>query len=103
MKLPVEKMDGLLFGSYSVTGLGKEDVMCGTVSALKENILSKALKGQNAVYVVCIDKKNAATAGYSKSIQNATNTGLSSRVDYEAYEALKSLAGIEDHKAKFDF
>lgn len=103
MKLPVEKMDGLLFGSYSVTGLGKEDVMCGTVSALKAQTLSKALKGQNAVYVVYITEKKAPQGTYSKAIQGAVNVSLSSRVDYEAFEAQKTLSGIEDHKAKFDF
>jgi len=103
MKVPAEKMDGLLFGSYSVTGLGKEDVMCGVVSALKPNTLSKALKGQNAVYVVSVLEKKPAQGAYSKAVQSAINMSLSSRVDYEAYEAQKTLANIEDHKAKFDF
>ena len=103
MKLIVEKMNSLQFGSYSVAGLGKEDVMCGAVSASKVNVLTKALKGQSAVYVVYINKKNVPAAAYSKAIQDVTNRSLSGRVDYEAAEALKSLAGIEDHKAKFDF
>ncbi len=103
MKVGVEKMDGLVFSSYSVTGLGKEDVMCGVVSALKPNTLSKALKGQNAVYVVYIAEKKAPQGAYSKAVQSAINTSLVSRVDYEAYEAQKTLAGIEDHKARFDF
>lgn len=103
MKLIVEKMDGLVFSSYSVTGLGKEDVMCGTVNALKPNTLSKTLKGQNAVYVVYVAERKATTAAYSKAVQAGINQSLSSRVDYEAYEAQKTLAGIEDHKAKFDF
>ena len=103
MRIPAEKMDGLVFSSYSITGLGKEDVMCGVVSALKPNTLSKALKGQNAVYVVYIVDKKPSQAAYSKAVQAAVNTSLSSRVDYEAFEAQKTLAGIEDHKAKFDF
>ncbi|HXD92481.1 MAG TPA: SurA N-terminal domain-containing protein [Bacteroidia bacterium] len=103
MKLAVEKMDGLVFSSYSVTGLGKEDVMCGAVNALKPATLSKALKGQNAVYAVYVAEKKPTTAAYSKAVQSGINQSLSSRVDYEAYEAQKTLAGIEDHKAKFDF
>jgi len=103
MKVPAEKMDGLVFSSYSITGLGKEDVMCGVVSALKPNTLSKALKGQNAVYVVYIAEKKAPQGAYSKAVQSAINTSLTSRVDYEAYEAQKTLVGIEDHKARFDF
>jgi len=103
MKLVVETMNGLSFGSYAVTGLGKEDVMCGAVGVLKPNTLSKVLKGQNAVYVIYVTDKKSAAGAYSKAIQNATNTGLSSRVDYEAMEALKTMANIDDHKAKFDF
>ncbi|MHB8261216.1 MAG: SurA N-terminal domain-containing protein [Bacteroidia bacterium] len=103
MKLNVENMNGLVFSSYAVTGLGKEDAMCGAAGALKVNALSKPLKGQSAVYVMCVTEKKLPAGAYSKAIQNATNTGLSSRADYEASEALKTLAKIEDHKAKFDF
>ena len=103
MNLGAEKMDGLVFSSYNITGLGKEDVMCGAASALKLNTLSKPLKGQNAVYVVCVTEKKPANGQFSKATQSAVNVSLSSRVDYEAYEAQKTLAGIEDHKAKFDF
>jgi hypothetical protein len=103
MKLSAENMSGLLFSSYAVTGLGKEDAMCGAASAMKPQTLSKPIKGQSAVYVICVNEKKVAAGAYSKAIQNATNTGLSSRVDYEAMEALKTMANIEDHKAKFDF
>ncbi len=103
MKLSAENMSGLSFSSYAVTGLGKEDAMCGAIVAVKPNTLSKPIKGQNAVYVICVNEKKASGGAYSKAIQNATNTGLSSRVDYEATEALKTMASIEDHKAKFDF
>ena len=103
MKLTVEKSNNVLFGSYSVSGLGKEDALCGAGSALKQGSLSKPIKGQNAVFIVLVTEKKATGATYSKAIQSAVNTSLSSRVDYEAYEAQKALAGIEDHKAKFDF
>jgi peptidyl-prolyl cis-trans isomerase D len=103
MKLSAENMGGLLFSSYAVTGLGKEDAMCGAIAAVAPHTLSKPIKGQGAVYVICVNEKKPATGAYSKAIQTATNTGLSSRVDYEAAEALKTMANIEDHKAKFDF
>ncbi len=104
MKLNVEKANDLVFNSYSVAGLGKEDVMCGAVSVLKLNTASKALKGTNAAYVVWVTAKKdpAATKDY-KATQKSANVTLSTRADYEAFEALKTLADIEDHKAKFDF
>lgn len=103
MKLSVEKMNGLVFGSYAVTGLGKEDAMCGAAVVLKPNALSKPLKGQNAVYVICVTEKTPPADPYNKVVQKSANMGLSSRVDYEGVEALKNLANIEDHKARFDF
>ena len=104
MKLTVEKANDLLFNSYSVAGLGKEDVMCGAVSVLKPNTPSKALQGTNAAYIVWVtSKKEPAPLKDLKATQKATNSTLSSRADYEAFEAMKTLADIEDHKAKFDF
>ena len=103
LNLAPEKMDGLVFSSYSVAGLGKEDVMCGVASAIKPNTLSKALQGQNAVYVVNVTERKPSTNPYNKVVQNGINASLSSRVDYEAFEAQKTLANIQDHKAKFDF
>lgn len=102
-KLSVEKAE-VMFGSYSVAGLGKEDVMCGAVTVLKPGTASKALKGANAAYIVWVtQKKDAAPTKYYSTTQKTSNSTLSSRADYEAFEALKTLAEIEDHKAKFDF
>lgn len=104
MKLTVEQAKDLLFNSYSVPGLGKEDAMCGAITALKPNAASPVLKGTNAVYVVWVTaKKDAPDMKDFKATQNSANITLSSRADYEAFEALKTLADIEDHKAKFDF
>lgn len=103
MKLTPEKMDGLLFNSYSVTGLGKEDAMCGAASVLAPNTLSRPLKGSSAVYVVTVTSKTAPPQAYTKAAQNNAISAVASRVDYEAFEAMKAASNIEDHKAKFDF
>jgi peptidyl-prolyl cis-trans isomerase D len=104
MKLSVEKANDLVFSSYSVAGLGKEDVMCGAVTVLKPNTPSKALKGANAAYIVWVtSKKDPAPQKDFTMSQKTANGTLSSRADYEAFEALKTIADIEDHKAKFDF
>ncbi|HXB42258.1 MAG TPA: SurA N-terminal domain-containing protein [Bacteroidia bacterium] len=104
MKLKVEEAKDLVFNSYSVAGLGKEDAMCGAVSVLKQGVASPALKGMNAVYAVwVVSKKDAPTVKDYKATQLSANITLSTRADYEAFEALKTIANIEDHKAKFDF
>jgi peptidyl-prolyl cis-trans isomerase D len=104
MKLNAEEAKDLVFNSYSVPGLGKEDPMCGAISALKQGVASPALKGMNAAYVVWVtSKKDAPAVKDYKATQNSANITLSTRADYEAFEALKTIANIEDHKAKFDF
>lgn len=104
MKLTVEQAKDLVFNSYSVPGLGKEDAMCGAITVLKQGEASPALKGMNAVYVVWLSgKKDPASVKDYKATQLAANATLSTRADYEAFEAMKTIANIEDHKAKFDF
>jgi len=104
MKLTVEQVKDLVFNSYSVAGLGKEDAMCGAVTALKQGVASPPLKGMNAVYVVWVtSKKDAPPIKDTQGTQKSANITLSTRADYEAFEALKTIANIEDHKAKFDF
>jgi peptidyl-prolyl cis-trans isomerase D len=104
MKLPVEKANDLLFNSYSVAGVGKEDQLCGALPVLKENVASKPIRGNNSAYVVWLISKTPAPAVKDyKAAQQAANMTLASRADYEAFEAMKTIAEIEDHKAKFDF
>lgn len=104
LKLNVDKMDNLYFGAYSVSGLGREDVLVGTVAALKEGTISKPLKGQSGVIVVALDKKNTQEIPKDlKPTQKGMMLNLASRVDYEAFEAVKKIANIEDHRARFDF
>lgn len=104
MKLTPEEAKDLVFNSYSVPGLGKEDALCGAMTALKQGVASPALKGTSAVYVAWVTgKKDPPPVKDTKATQSAANVTLSTRADYEAFEALKTLADIEDHKAKFDF
>jgi len=104
MKLTVEQAKDLVFSSYSVAGLGKEDAMCGAVTVLKQGEASPPLKGTNAVYVAWVtSKKDPPAVRDYKATQSSANVTLSTRADYEAFEALKTIANIEDHKAKFDF
>lgn len=107
--IPIERMDNLNFGAYSIQNVGREDAMCGAVLGLKENTLSKIIKGTNGVFVMVIDSKSNVdpnkdtNKNYVATTQKGALINLTSRVDYEVFEALKKTADIEDHKAKFDF
>lgn len=104
MGLTVEKADNLTFASYNVAAIGREDALIGTVTSMKAGATSKAIKGDNGVFVV-----NAATVNEPilpkefKGKQQEIERMNGGRVDYEMFDALKEKANIEDHRGKFDF
>ncbi len=101
MGLPAERTENLIFNSYSITGVGRDDALCGIASALKTNSLSKPFRGQMGVYVLEVESVKETPAKDYKETKKNSAINLSSRVDYEVYEAIKNLANIEDHKAKY--
>ena len=104
MGLMAEKADNLTFGSYNVAAIGREDALIGTATAMKVNTTSKAIKGDNGVFVVCVTAINELPLPKDfKAKQKEVEQASAGRVDYELFEALKDKANIEDHRGKFDF
>jgi peptidyl-prolyl cis-trans isomerase D len=104
MGLTVEKSDNLNFAAYNVAGLGREDRLIGTATSMKAGTMSKAIKGDNGVFVVNVASVNEGTLPKDfKNKQKEMEQMSSSKVDYELYDALKAKANIEDHRGRFDF
>ena len=104
MGLTVEKSDNLNFASYNVAGVGREDRLIGTATSMKAGALSKAVKGDNGVFIVSAVSVNEGTLPKDfKNKQKEMEQASGSKVDYELYDALKIKANIEDHRGKFDF
>ncbi|HWY34314.1 MAG TPA: peptidyl-prolyl cis-trans isomerase, partial [Nitrosopumilaceae archaeon] len=103
MKLNADRTENLLFNSFSINGVGRDDAFCGAASVLKANTLSKPIKGEVGVYVIEIESVKEVPAKDFKTTQKNSMMAMGSRVDYEVFEALRTLASIEDHKAKFDY
>lgn len=104
MGLTAEKTDNLTFASYNVAAIGREDALIGTATSMKPNTTSKAIKGDNGVFVVSVASVNEGTLPKDfKNKQKEVEQMTSGRVDYEMYDALKEKANIEDHRGKFDF
>ena len=101
--LTVEKAEKIQFNSYSVPKFGKEDELISSVSCMKKGEL-KAGKGTTGVWVAQVDNiTDAEKIKDLKSLQKNYMMGFGSRAQYEPSEALKKLANIEDHKARFDY
>lgn len=100
--LPVETKENIAFASTAITGLGREPVLLGTVSGMQEGDVSKPIKGEQGVYVVSLESRNPLPENpmYDNN-KRVLNSSLSSRVDFEVFEALKEKADITDNRSKF--
>ncbi|MBI3519997.1 MAG: peptidylprolyl isomerase [Bacteroidetes bacterium] len=104
MGLTVEKADNLTFSAYNVAAIGREDALIGTATAMKTGATSKAIKGDNGVFVVNVASVTEAVLPQDfKGKQMEMERMNSGRVDYELFDAIKEKANIEDHRGKFDF
>ncbi len=101
LNVTVEEISGISFNSFSLPGLGIEPKIQGTLSNLNENELSKAIKGNNGVYVIQL---TARIPGEKKPVEDERSilmTTYKSRVNSEVYNALKETAHITDKRSKF--
>lgn len=104
MGLTAEKADNLTFSSYNVAAIGREDALIGTAISMKAGVTSKAIKGDNGVFIVSVASVNEpALPKEFKGKQQEIERMNGGRVDYEMFDALKEKANIEDHRGKFDF
>jgi peptidyl-prolyl cis-trans isomerase D len=102
--LTAEKSENLTFSAFNVAAIGREDALIGVASAMKAGNTSKAIKGDNGVFVVnVLSVKDAVLPQDFKGKQKEIEQMNTGRVDYELFDALKEKANIEDHRGKFDF
>ncbi len=102
MNLPVEVKENILFSATAISGLGREPALLGTVGGMETGDISKAIKGDQGVYVVYLESRSEVPSqpNYASNA-SMLNSSLSSRVDFEVFEALKEKAEIVDNRAKF--
>jgi len=99
---PAMQGQAVSFSSFTINTAGVEPALIGVVSNLPKNKLSKPIKGNNGVYVAVVDNAIEANKNFDIKLEKQTiANGLQSRVDYQAYEALKELAEIKDMRSKF--
>ncbi|MGB1317466.1 MAG: peptidylprolyl isomerase, partial [Flavobacteriales bacterium] len=100
--LPLEVKNGISFSANAIQGLGREPALLGAVAGMKTGSISAPIKGDQGVYIVFLESKTEAPAQTDFTVNKTSlNSSLSSRVDYEVYEALKEKADITDNRSKF--
>lgn len=92
----------LAFGAGNLPGFGKEDEVIGTAFTMKEGEMSKPVKGNQAVFVLVVDKMVTAAPkdDYTNEVRMAKNA-FSTRSQREINEALKKRSEINDNRLLF--
>ncbi|HXP48725.1 MAG TPA: peptidylprolyl isomerase, partial [Bacteroidia bacterium] len=101
LNTPAANQQRLSFGMYNIPGLGKEDELLGTMTALKPNTLSQPIEGQLGVYVIQVDSVYTNGATDYKMVQQQQQQALQNRAQYDLYDALQKKAGFVSHMGRF--
>lgn len=100
--LIIEQSGPITFSSFQVPGYGVEHKLIAA-SVAKEKDATDVLDGNSAVFVYKITSVNELTTANADVEKNRIKSGIIQRVDYEAYNALKELANIDDNRIKFNY
>jgi hypothetical protein len=101
MSLTTEQVNTMAFSSNAIPG-GFEPNVVGAFYGMEKGQLSSPVLGNNGVYVVYADDFIASTAPKDlTALKKQLEGQLQPRANFEATNALKALADIEDNRAKF--
>ena len=98
----IQASNDISFNMFSITGIGPENKVLGIAFGMPQGETSKAIVGENGVYVIRLDLIGEAPEASDLSfVQDQIKRNYGSRVDVEVFEALKESANITDSRSKF--
>ncbi len=101
MGLAVQEATQINFRSYTVPGAGSEPSLISAASASKQGIVAGPVKGDNGVYMLTVNNASSTGDEDLKLLKERLTSTYQMRGSYEAYEALRKAANIEDKRYKF--
>jgi peptidyl-prolyl cis-trans isomerase D len=101
MGLTVVDANNVNFASVSVPSAGIEPNVIATASVLDRDQLSGPVQGNNGVYVLTVSNVIDPEETELAAQKSRMATLRESQANYEAFEALREAANIEDNRAKF--
>ena len=101
MGLTVQEATGINFRSYTVAGVGTEPSLIAAASVAKQGIVTGPVIGINGVFMLAANNVASSQGETVKSVQDKMKTTFQTRGTYEAYEALRKSANIQDKRYKF--
>jgi len=97
IKAEVDTFD-VTFATYSLPGYGPEPEIVGNITASKKGIMSKAIKGEMAIFVYSVIEIVEAQPVDPKAIMAQKMQFFQSKVNYELFRSLQRKADIEDNR-----
>lgn len=94
---------GVTFASRGIDGIGYEPAVNAAALSIEKNTVSAPIKGENGVYLIEVTNVSESQPAEFAAQMEAINSAraLANRANFEAYEALKEKADIEDSRSKF--
>ena len=101
--LKVASVERVSFADFSVSGLGREPKLIGTVYGSKLDVLSQPVEGESGVFIFVLEAVTPAPENQDFSaIKLRLNTDLAKRSEYEVLNALKKATEIVDNRHLFN-
>jgi peptidyl-prolyl cis-trans isomerase D len=88
------------YSSFQIPGAGSEPKVIGASVVLEPNKVSEPIKGENGVYLIQVNNVNE-TQQPPEMIRQRRMQSMQRTATYEAYNALKKAADIQDKRYKF--
>lgn len=102
LNVNVESAPGVTFSAISLPSVGVEPKVIAYATSMPQGKLSEIIQGSNGVYVLTVTNivKPDAIKDYTATLTRV-NSSFQSRASYDAYNALRKLANIDDRRANF--
>jgi peptidyl-prolyl cis-trans isomerase D len=92
---------GLVFSNNQVPVLGQQPSFVGAAFAVAEGQTTKAFAGKNSVFVVRVDEATITPSTDFDLTKSTLSSSLSSKTNFQTYQALEDLTIIEDNRATY--
>lgn len=97
----VQTASNIHFDLYSVPVIGVEPAVVGTVVSMEKGKISAPIKGNRGVYITEVTAINELQNTNVDAEKARMEQALAYRANYQAFDAQKKAAEIEDRRAKF--
>ncbi len=101
MGLAVKEATQINFRSYSIPDAGSEPSLIAAASAAKQGVIAGPVKGDNGVFMIIVNNITPSLNEDAALLKDRLLTTFQMRGSYEAYDALRKAAKIEDKRYKF--